>query len=58
MKKLLALCLFVLLICSCQSNEHKSEPIKLGDFTFSSKEITSGTPFTVVYNGQGKLGPG
>ncbi|WP_296314171.1 TlpA family protein disulfide reductase [Winogradskyella sp. UBA3174] len=49
----ITLLLFVLYSCK---NETKAEQtIEIGDFSFSSKNITSNQPFTITYNGSGNL---
>ena len=54
MKKTILVLLVMTTFLSCKNDENANQ-ITLGDFTFSSKVITQNEPFTITYNGEGKL---
>jgi len=55
MKKIILLVVMTAFFVSCKKNEKVDNSITIGDFSFSSKEITQNEPFTITYNGSGNL---
>jgi thiol-disulfide isomerase/thioredoxin len=55
MRKLIALVIIALTLSNCQSEEQKTKPKTIGDFTFSSQDIVANLPFTITYNGKSDL---
>lgn len=56
MKKLFLITLTLLIFSSCKTEKEESTSVKIGDFSFSSKDITANEPFTITYNGEEELG--
>ncbi|WP_138433141.1 TlpA disulfide reductase family protein [Winogradskyella algicola] len=55
MKKIILVLSVIVTFVSCKSEKKVENGITIGDFNFSSKEITQNEPFTITYVGTGNL---
>lgn len=55
MKKTILLAFVIIAFLSCKNDEKVNDSITIGDFSFSSSELTFNQPFTITYNGTGNL---